>query len=106
MRRLAERSGGRARTSFDDIWEELPAVRTSVPLAPWIYLDAAFAFLAAIFLRRLGATGRLHLKLPQRTHAAKKVPQPKNEQPKAQEREEPEVNATAAAIARLRRNSR
>ena len=106
MRRLAERSGGRTRTSFDDIWEELPAVRTSVPLAPWIYLAAAFAFLAAIFLRRLGATGRWHLKLPQRTRAAKKVPQPKNEPPKAQEREEPEVNATAAAIARLRRNSR
>ena len=103
MRRIAERSGGRARTSFDDIWEELPAVRTSVPLAPWIYLAAAFAFLAAIFLRHLGATGRWHLKLPQRTHAAKKVPQPKNEPPKAQEREEPEVNATAAVIARLRR---
>jgi hypothetical protein len=86
MRRLAERSGGHARTSFDDIWNELPSVRTYVPLAPWIYLAAAFAFLAAVFLRRLGATGRWHLKLPHRTHAAKKAPPAKREEPKAPER--------------------
>ena len=55
MRRLSERTKGRVRTAFDDIWDDLPAVRTTVPLAPWIYTFAAFAFLASVFVRRLGA---------------------------------------------------
>ena len=66
MRRLSERTKGRVRTAFDDIWDDLPAVRTTVPLAPWIYTFAAFAFLASVFVRRLGLSGTWHFRLPRR----------------------------------------
>ena len=72
MRRLSERTKGRVRTSFDDIWDDLPAVRTTVPLAPWIYTFAAFAFLASVFVRRLGLSGTWHFRLPRRECKARR----------------------------------
>ena len=104
MRRLSERTRGRARTAFDDIWDGLPSVRTSIPLAPWIYLAGAFAFLASVFVRRLGISGSWHFRLPQRTRKAPPAPaggKRQNAPPPA----EPAVNATAAALARARRRA-
>lgn len=100
MRRLSERSGGRMRTAFDDIWEDLPSVRTTVPLAPWIYLLAAFAFLAFVFIRRLGVSGKWHF------HKTGRGTLPRARQntiPKRTEAPQPSVNATAAALARAKR---
>ena len=94
MRRLSERTKGRVRTSFDDIWDDLPAVRTTVPLAPWIYTFAAFAFLASVFVRRLGLSGTWHFRLPRR--AATRPPS-------AKPADAPPVNTTAAALARVKR---
>ena len=102
MRRLSERSGGRARTAFNDIWDDLPSVRTSVPLAPWLYLMAAFAFLASVFARRLGISGTWHFRLPQRTRKAPPSPVEKKSAP-APRPAEPAVTATAAALARAKR---
>ena len=105
MRRLSERTKGRVRTAFDDIWDDLPAVRTTVPLAPWIYTIAAFAFLASVFVRRLGLSGTWHFRLPRRAHKA----QPTNRRTatsrptNAKPAEAPTVNATAAALARVKR---
>ena len=110
MRRLSERTKGRVRTSFDDIWDDLPAVRTTVPLAPWIYTFAAFAFLASVFVRRLGLSGTWHFRLPRR---APKAPQksrttapaaarPSNARPA----DAPPVNTTAAALARVKHGRR
>ncbi len=110
MRRLSERSGGRPRTSFDDIWDDLTSVRTTVPLAPWIYTIAAFAFLAAVFVRRLGISGDWHFRLPRRARrassanrrAAPATTRPSNSKPA----EAPAVNATAAALAHVKRGRR
>ena len=108
MRRLSERTKGRVRTAFDDIWDDLPAVRTTVPLAPWIYTIAAFAFLASVFVRRLGLSGTWHFRLPRRAHKA----QPTNRRTTtsrptdAKPAEAPTVNATAAALARVKRGRR
>ena len=110
MRRLSERTKGRVRTSFDDIWDDLPAVRTTVPLAPWIYTFAAFAFLASVFVRRLGLSGTWHFRLPRR---APKAPQksrttaPAAARPSsARPADAPPVNTTAAALARVKRGRR
>ena len=110
MRRLSERTKGRVRTSFDDIWDDLPAVRTTVPLAPWIYTFAAFAFLASVFVRRLGLSGTWHFRLPRR---APKAPQksrttaPAAARPSsARPADTPPVNTTAAALARVKRGRR
>ena len=110
MRRLSERTKGRVRTSFDDIWDDLPAVRTTVPLAPWIYTFAAFAFLASVFVRRLGLSGTWHFRLPRR---APKAPQksrtaaPAAARPSsARPADAPAVNTTAAALARVKRGRR
>ena len=108
MRRLSERTKGRVRTSFDDIWDDLPAVRTTVPLAPWIYTIAAFAFLASVFVRRLGLSGTWHFRLPRRAH---KAPQKSRtaaapaatRPPSAKPADAPPVNTTAAALARVKR---
>ena len=106
MRRLSERSGGRVRTAFNDIWDDLPSVRSSLPLAPWIYLVAAFAFLAFIFIRRLGISGTWHLHLPKRTHKVPSTPVKKPDRPKTRPVPEPAVNATVAALAHALRHSR
>lgn len=110
MRRLSERTKGRVRTSFDDIWDDLPAVRTTVPLAPWIYTFAAFAFLASVFVRRLGLSGTWHFRLPRR---APKAPQKSRttapaaaRQSSARPADAPPVNTTAAALARVKRGRR
>jgi hypothetical protein len=110
MRRLSERTKGRVRTAFDDIWDDLPAVRTTVPLAPWIYTFAAFAFLASVFVRRLGLSGTWHFRLPRR---APKAPQksrttaPAAARPSsARPADAPPVNTTAAALARVKRGRR
>ena len=117
MRRISERTGGRARTAFDDIWDGLPSVRTSVPLAPWIYLAGAFTFLAFVFVRRLGITGTWHFRYsgraglrPGRTGRAGLRPGLRNLPPHPQQNgngapppPEPAVNATAAALARAKR---
>ena len=107
MRRLSERTNGRVRTAFDDIWDDLPAVRTTVPLAPWIYTIAAFAFLASVFVRRLGLSGTWHFRLPQRAHTASSKSHPATpaatRPPSAKPAEAPTVNATAAALARVKR---
>ena len=110
MRRLSERTKGRVRTSFDDIWDDLPAVRTTVPLAPWIYTFAAFAFLASVFVRRLGLSGTWHFRLPRR---APKAPQksrttaPATARPSsARPADALPVNTTAAALARVKRGRR
>jgi hypothetical protein len=106
MRRLSERSGGRVRTAFNDIWDDLPSVRSSLPLAPWIYLAAAFAFLAFIFIRRLGISGTWHLHLPKRTHKVPSTPVKTPDRPKTRPVPEPAVNATVAALAHALRHSR
>ena len=110
MRRLSERTKGRVRTSFDDIWDDLPAVRTTVPLAPWIYTFAAFAFLASVFVRRLGLSGTWHFRLPRYT---RKAPQKSRtaapaaaRQSSARPADAPPVNTTAAALARVKRGRR
>lgn len=103
MRRLSERTKGRIRTAFDDIWDDLPSVRTAVPLAPWIYLLAAFAFLASVFVRRLGIKGTWHFRLPRRTRKAPPTPVRKSNLPAPKQAAEPKVNATAAALARVKR---
>ena len=103
MRRLSEHSKGRVRTAFDDIWDDLPSVRTTTPLAPWIYLLAAFAFLAFVFIRRLGLAGTWHFRLPKRTKKAPPAPVKKEKRPPPPSAAEPTVNATAAAIARAKR---
>ncbi len=104
MRRLSERTKGRVRTAFDDIWDDLPAVRTSVPLAPWIYTLAAFAFLASVFVRRLGLSGTWHFRLPRRTRKAQPSrPAATSHPSNAKPAEAPTVNATAAALARVKR---
>jgi Mg-chelatase subunit ChlD len=107
LARLAERSGGRARASFDDIWDDLPSVRTFVPLAPWIYLAAAFAFLAAVSARRLGIRGTWHFKLPNRIKAnpAPKKPRAANAPRKEEKPSAPPENSTAAALALAKRRT-
>ena len=101
MRRLAERTGGRPRTTFDDIWDDLPSARTTVPLAPWIYLLAAIAFLAFVFFRRLGVSGKwhFHIQRHERMPAPSQSRRPNQPTPAQQ----PSANATAAALARAKR---
>ncbi|MBR4616520.1 MAG: hypothetical protein IKO55_13000, partial [Kiritimatiellae bacterium] len=79
-------------------------------LAPWIYTIAAFAFLASVFVRRLGLSGTWHFRLPRRAH---KAPQKSRtaapaatRPPSAKPAEAPTVNATAAALARVKRGRR
>ena len=117
MRRLSERTNGRVRTTFDDIWDGLPSVRTSIPLAPWIYVAGAFAFLAFVFARRLGISGTWHFHYsgraglrPGRIREGRTSSRPPQSAAPVQKKRkgappppEPAVTATAAALARAKR---
>ena len=109
LARLSERSGGRARTSFDGIWDELPSIRTLVPLAPWLYLLAALAFLSSVFVRKLGIHGTWHLRLLRREHVK---PAPKKpvaadapQKPAGGDETEPKANTTFSALAIAKRRT-
>ena len=109
LARLSERSGGRARTSLDGIWDEIPPVRRFVPLAPWLYLLSASAFLAAVFVRRLGMRGTWHLKLPRGARREQATGKPRAAGapggPAAPREAEPKANATFAALAAAKRRA-
>ncbi len=100
MRRLSETSGGRMRSAFGDIWDDLPSVRVFVPLAPWIYLLAATAFLFCVFVRRLGIAGTWHIGPVKR---AKNTPPPVKTAKPPTYTTQPSINATAAAFASVKR---
>ena len=113
LARLSERSGGRARTSFDGIWDELPSVRRLVPLAPWLYLLAAFAFLAVVFVRKLGLRGTWarsvrHAPGRARTPSApmKRDAADAPRKNAAQDGTEPKANTTFAALAAAKQRAK
>ncbi len=117
---LSERTGGRARAAFDDIWDELPSVRRTIALAPAIYLLAALVLLASVFIRRLGITGTWHFRRAKPRRIVPASPSPNsagaaiatggtvgtNEKGSPAKAGKPSVTATAAAIALASRRNR
>ncbi len=70
---LAEATGGVQRVDTGNVWQAIPRGRRQVPLAPLLYLIAAFLFLIEIFERR---TGWLDARLRRRVTAS---PHPQSE---------------------------
>ena len=105
LERLAAQTGGRSVGSIDGLWDQLPASRHAIELAPIVYLLAAVLFLASIFARRLGFGLNWHFRRekvatptapsPSKPHAP--VPPPPTP---------PAENSTASALALAKRRAR
>ena len=109
LARLSEATGGRSLTTADTAWDALPPFRHTVQLAPAIYIVAALILLASVAAARLGWKPVM-AKRPSFPMKPEKPGTPGNpERPKTPDKpvdpEAPE-NATAAAIAAVRRRIR
>lgn len=64
LEKLAQMSGGMARSDFGAIWRDLPQQRNSYPLQPYLLLVAAVLLLLEVFHRRTGLLGSRQLLAP------------------------------------------
>lgn len=104
LERISAQTGGRFVASVDGLWEALPVVRRSVPLAPFLFLFAACVFLILVFIRRLGLGLGWSFKRVQTVRPVK-VKNHAESQAKETPEPQPQPNATAAAFAKVKRRN-